>query len=506
MKPHIKLKTPHGTIAPTAEQLASQIAVLSRFGMGGFGGWLPNPDPILRKMGRQIDVYRELLRDPLVGGQVRRRKATVARLQWRLDGDDVLPSVRDTIQAALANHDLDRLIKDILNATLFGYQPLEIIWQRGNLWLPERIIAKPPEWFGFDDDAQLYFHQNGATAAQLPAYKFLCPTQEASYANPYGLGDLGLVFWAVTFKRAGLKFWAEFTQKYGSPWLIGKEPRSNTDADTNKLLDALEALLGNAVGTIPSDSSVEIHEASGKAASVDAYDKLIRYCRSEINIALLGQDQTTEANTNHASATAGLEVTDDIRDSDSRLVAAAINQLIDWICELNFGDVTRPKFVLYEAEEYGSTELAQRDYHLHQIGARFSNEYFARAYGFQDGDLLPTDRQPENADFAEHHHHEYSQAADIPQIMETAVSGSLKSNPPDVTRELIGSLKHGATDVTRELIGSLKHGATPETVLQQLADSYPDWDDTAMQNELARLIFLADVVGRLEAQAELAEG
>ena len=361
MKPHIKLKTPHGTIAPTTEQLSSQIAVLSRFGMSGFGGWLPNPDPILRKMGRQIDVYRELLRDPLVGGQVRRRKATVARLQWRLDGDDVPQNVRDTIQAALESHDLDRLIKDILNATLFGYQPLEIIWQRGSLWLPERIIAKPPEWFGFDDDAQLYFHQNGATAEPLPAYKFLCPTQEASYANPYGLGDLGLVFWAVTFKRAGLKFWAEFTQKYGSPWLIGKEPRSNTDADTNKLLDALEALVGNAVGTIPNDSSVEIHEASGKAASVDAYDKLIRYCRSEINIALLGQDQTTEANTNHASATAGLEITDDIRDSDSRLVAAAINQLIDWICELNFGDVARPKFVLYEAEEYGSTELAQRD-------------------------------------------------------------------------------------------------------------------------------------------------
>lgn len=494
MKPHIKLKTPHGTIAPTAAQLSSQIAVLARFGMGGFGGWLPNPDPILRKMGRQIDVYRELLRDPLVGGQVRRRKAAVARLQWRLDGDDVPPNVRDTIQAALAQHDLDRLIKDILNATLFGYQPIEIIWQRGSLWLPERIIAKPPEWFGFDDDAQLYFHQNGATAAPLPAYKFLCPTQEASYANPYGLGDLGLVFWAVTFKRAGLKFWAEFTQKYGSPWLIGKEPRSNTDTDTNKLLDALEALVGNAVGTIPNDSSVEIHEASGKAASVDAYDKLIRYCRSEINIALLGQDQTTEANTNHASATAGLEVTDDIRDSDSRLVAAAINQLIDWICELNFGDVARPKFVLYEAEEYGSTELAQRDYHLHQIGARFSNEYFARAYGFQDGDLLPTERQPENdlgsLNFAEpHSHHEHHEAANIPHIMETAVSGSLKANPPDVTHELIGSLKNGAT---------------PEAVLQQLAAAYPKLDHTALQDELARLIFLADVVGRLEAQAELA--
>ena len=491
MKPHIKLKTPHGTIAPTAAQLSSQIAVLARFGMGGFGGWLPNPDPILRKMGRQIDVYRELLRDPLVGGQVRRRKAAVARLQWRLDGDDVPQNVRDTIAAALADHDLDRLIKDILNATLFGYQPIEIIWQQGSLWLPERIIAKPPEWFGFDDDAQLYFHQNGASTEPLPAYKFLCPTQEASYANPYGLGDLGLVFWAVTFKRAGLKFWAEFTQKYGSPWLIGKEPRSNTDADTNKLLDALEALVGNAIGTIPNDSSVEIHEASGKAASVDAYDKLIRYCRSEINIALLGQDQTTEANTNHASATAGLEVTDDIRDSDSRIVMGAINQLIDWICELNFGDVARPKFVLYEAEAYGSTELSQRDLNLHQMGARFSNDYFARAYGLQDGDLLPTDRQPENADFAEpRSHNEYSPAIDVPQIMETAVAGSLKTHAPDVTSELLGSLKNGATH---------------EAVLQQLANAYPKLDHTAMQNELARLIFLANVVGRLEAQAELEE-
>ena len=108
----------------------------------------------------------------------------------------------------------------------------------------------------------------------------------------------------------------QFTEKYGAPWLIGKEPRSNTPQDTDKLLDALEALIGNSVGTIPNDSSVEIHEASGKASFIDAYDKLIRYCRSEISIALLGQDQTTEKDSTHASATAGLEVTDDIRDGD----------------------------------------------------------------------------------------------------------------------------------------------------------------------------------------------
>lgn len=477
MKPHIKLKTPNGIIAPTAEQMSSQIAVSAQFGMHGFNGWLPNPDPILRKMGRQQNVYRELLRDPLVGGQVRRRKAAVARLEWRLDGDDVADNVRNTIQAAFDNLDIFNLIKDMLNATLFGYQPIEIVWQRDKLWLPEKIIAKPQEWFGFNEDGAMYFIERGLHNEKLPEYKFLCPKQEASYDNPYGLGDLGLVFWAVTFKRAGLKFWAEFTQKYGSPWLIGKEPRSNTQSDTDKLLDALEALHGNAVGTIPNDSSVEIHEATGKAASVEAYDKLIRYCRSEINIALLGQDQTTEANTNHASASAGLEVTEDIRDSDSRIIEATFNQLIDWICELNFGDVVRPKFVLHETEEYGSTELSQRDLNLHQLGARFSNDYFKRAYGLRDDDLLLPETQPENVDFAEN---------DVYQTFENTVSGSLKA------------------DFASDLINNLQNGATPEIVLQQLAENYPQMNDDELQNELARLIFLADLVGRLEVQAELA--
>lgn len=485
MKPHIKLKIPNGNIMPTPEQMANQIAVSARFGLHGFNGWLPNPDPILRKMGRQIDVYRELLRDPLVGGQVRRRKASVARLEWRLDGDEVSPDVHETIQGVLNNLDVFHLIKDILNATLYGYQPIEIVWQQGSLWLPEKIIAKPQEWFGFNEQGEMYFIENGLHNNRLPEYKFLCPKQEASYDNPYGLGDLGLLFWAVTFKRAGLKFWAEFTQKYGSPWLIGKEPRSNTQSDTDKLLDALEALMGNAVGTIPNDSSVEIHEASGKASSVEAYDKLIRYCRSEINIALLGQDQTTEANTNHASATAGLEVTEDIRDSDSRIVEATFNQLIDWICELNFGDVERPKFVLHEAEEYGSTELAQRDTMLHQMGARFTSEYFKRAYGLQDEDLL-SDNAPnhdiDSLQFAEQH--------DASAVFDATVSSSLNA-------------KQGQ-DLTEQLIGSLKQGATPDKVLDLLAKNYPNMDDAAIQDELARLIFLADLVGRIEVQQELA--
>lgn len=43
-------------------------------GILGFTQWLPNPDVILKSLGRDISVYRELRAEPLVGSSIRRRK------------------------------------------------------------------------------------------------------------------------------------------------------------------------------------------------------------------------------------------------------------------------------------------------------------------------------------------------------------------------------------------------------------------------------------------------
>ena len=494
-KPHLKLKTGSGAVTFKPDDLAAHIAVSRRLGMGGFNGWLPNPDPILRKTGKRIAVYRELLRDPVVGGHVRRRKASVARLDWRLDGDDVADKVRATVDSLLVGFDTYALVKDILNATLFGYQPLEILWgKQGGLWLPEKVLAKPQEWFGFYDDGRLYFNSDGVATEPLPDYKFLCPTQEASYDNPYGMGDLSLVFWPATFKRGGLKFWAEFTEKYGGSWAIAKEPRSNTPADTEKLLDALEMLLSNAVASIPNDSSVEIMEPTGRASSVDAFDKLIRYCRSEIAIALLGQDQTTEKDTNHASATAGLEVTDDIRDSDSRLVETAFNQLIQWVVQLNFGDVPCPTFQLYETEETGTKARAERDHLLTQAGARLSNQYFLRAYGLEEGDLL----EPES-----------ETAKGTPASLLADFAENLPERPQDLADKLAVLMPGAAalnrqSDVIWQAVAERINGVADEdALLEALAAAYPHMNTDELEAALTQMLFVSSVLGRLHTESEL---
>ncbi|TNG92239.1 DUF935 family protein [Pasteurellaceae bacterium USgator11] len=353
------------------------------------GHYLPNPDPVLKKMGRDISAYREVLADSHVSGCVRRRKAAIKGLEWRISptGND---KVDDTLTALFAELPLSNIITQMLNATLFGYQALEVMWQNQNgIWLPTDIQGKPPEWFVFDEDNQLRLRtrEHYFDGVELTEKKFLLATQDASYENPYGQGDLSKCFWAATFKKGGFKFWLEFSEKYGSPWLVGKHPRQASDSEAQELLESLEAMLGTAVAAIPDDSSINILESASKGGSSQVFDDFLRYCKSEISVAILGQDQTTEADSNRASAVAGLEVLKDIRNDDARLVEACFNQLLAWICELNYHVENLPKFELYEQQSIDKLQ-AERDEILSRVGVQFTEQYLNRTYDFENGDII----------------------------------------------------------------------------------------------------------------------
>ena len=369
------------------------------------GHYLPNPDPVLKKMGRDISAYREVLSDSHVGGCVRRRKAAVKGLEWCITTtgnektDEILTALFDRLP-------LNQIITQILDAALFGYQVLEVIWAFENgVWLPIAVDGKPQEWFVFDADNQLKLRTKDAyfEGVPLPEKKFLLATQNATYTNPYGQGDLSMCFWAATFKKGGFKFWLDFTEKYGAPWLVGKHPRQAQSSDIDDLLDSMEKMLGTAVAAIPDDSSIDLKESSSKGASSQAFNDFLRYCKSEISVALLGQDQTTEADANRASATAGLIVTEDIRNDDAVMVEGVFNQLLAWICDLNFTVDTLPKFELYEQESIDILQV-ERDEKLSGLGVQFSEQYVKRIYNFEDGDItLAQTVSPEGktAEFAE---------------------------------------------------------------------------------------------------------
>lgn len=384
------------------EEIATRKRALNFYSLANI---LPDPDIVLKKQGKDIRIYKELLCDPHVFACTQSRKAGVLSLDWEINrGLDKDQNAED-VENLLKKLDIQKIMSDILDATQFGFQPLEIMWKRdksGHI-MPERVTAKPPEWFCFDDDNNLKFRtKENYYGEVVPAKKFLLAQNNPSYNNPYGERTLSRVFWNVTFKKGGLKFWVVFTEKYGMPHLIGKHPRGSTKEETNSLADMLEDMVQDAIAVIPDDSSIEIQEAS-KSSSAEIYEKLIDKMNTEISKAILGQTLTTEIGStgSYAASNTHMQVRQDIIDSDKKLVEGVINQLIQWIYEINFGNAEVPVFELYEPEDVDLT-LAQRDKILSDTGVKFTKEYFIKNYGLEEEDFdIREDIIPASPNFKE---------------------------------------------------------------------------------------------------------
>ena len=384
------------------EEIATRKRALNFYSLANI---LPDPDIVLKKQGKDIRIYKELLCDPHVFACTQSRKAGVLSLDWEINrGLDKDQNAED-VENLLKKLDIQKIMSDILDATQFGFQPLEIMWKKdksGHI-MPERVVAKPPEWFCFDDDNNLKFRtKENYYGEVVPAKKFLLAQNNPSYNNPYGERTLSRVFWNVTFKKGGLKFWVVFTEKYGMPHLIGKHPRGSTKEETNSLADMLEDMVQDAIAVIPDDSSIEIQEAS-KSSSAEIYEKLIDKMNTEISKAILGQTLTTEIGStgSYAASNTHMQVRQDIVDSDKKLVEGVINQLIQWIYEINFANAEVPVFELYEPEDVDLT-LAQRDKILSDTGVKFTKEYFIKNYGLEEEDFdIREDIIPASPNFKE---------------------------------------------------------------------------------------------------------
>ncbi|MCI1274350.1 MAG: DUF935 domain-containing protein [Clostridiaceae bacterium] len=372
------------------KEISEEIATRKRsINFYSLGTYLPDPDIVLRKQGKDVKVYKELLCDSHVFACVQSRKSGVMSLEWEIKNGDIKDETTEKLEELFKKLDIYKLINDILDATLFGFQPIEIIWGKvDNLVLPIDLKAKPSEWFCFDDENQLKFRtKEHYFGEELPPRKFLCPQSNPSYENPYGERTLSRVFWPVTFKKGGLKFWVIFTEKYGIPHLIGKHPRGATKEETDKLADLLEEMVQDAIAVIPDDSSVEIQEAN-KSSSAEIFEKLIDKMNAEISKAILGQTLTTEIGStgSYAASNTHFQVRQDIVDSDKKLVEKTVNQLIRWIYEINFSNQDVPVFEMYQEEDVDLT-LSQRDKTLSETGVKFSKEYFIKNYGLEDEDF-----------------------------------------------------------------------------------------------------------------------
>lgn len=442
---------------------------------------LPNPDEVLKKAGKNISVLRKIVNHYQVGTCIDSRKAGTKSSQFDLKENGCDKKHYQIYKEVFDNLDISHLIDDILDTPLYGFNPIEIMWEKmGNYILPVKLIAKPQEWFYFNSEGKFFFKdcfRNNKREINLDGFKFLVPRNKASYTNPYGQAILSRCFWMVVFINGGMEFWVKFCEKYGMPFMFGKYDRNMTKLEKDGLLEGLCNMIADAVGVIPNDGTVDVINP-GTGANSDIYERLVVKCENNIAKSILGQTLTTDigANGSYAASQTHACVRADIVNSDKGLVENTINRLIKFINEINFEDDVIPVFEFEKVENLGLQKV-ERDNKVKNLGVKFSKDYILKTYGYKQEDVTMIEEN-DNSDFED----VQDKFADFDYF------------------DGFENTKNIISPQLNEIISFFEKSKDAEGALNKLEDLYPNLNNDELEQMLTKIIFIAELKGRTDAR------
>lgn len=472
-------------------------------------GVLRTNDPLLLERGNAgsaFELYRDLERDGKVFSGLQKRKLAVIGKPWQVEPiEDSAQARKDAeiVTEMLKHINFDTLCGELLDALLVGFVPTEIVWTyRDNLYAPERVLMRAQRRFVYvqtDENAAPALHlltkSNMLTGEAVPDAKFMVHSVRRRDDNPYGTG-LGLqLYWPVFFKRKGILSWNKLNDRFGSPTPWGKYPKGAGQKEKGTLFDALKAMSNDGVIMTPEGMAIELLE-SKLTGSISTQQTLCEYMDDWIMEVILGQSPRGKGGGALAAASNERE---DVRvalsQADSDLLSETINStLLKWFCEFNGLKPCRVYRVIKQDEDLKAA--SESDKNVAGMGFKMSLDGVRAKYG-EYWEVAPSPPPPPKqetvgaptipASFAE-------VASGMSFADQSAFDLALKSLPDDL---LQGQMQTMLAPV-RELL--VKADQNPQELLGWLAEKFPQADEVSLQSYLTRLIFAAQVWGRLNGQ------
>ncbi|EDT3088970.1 DUF935 family protein [Salmonella enterica subsp. enterica serovar Newport] len=167
---------------------------------------------------------------------------------------------------------------------------------------------------------------------------------------------------------------------------------------------------------------------------------------------------------------------------------------MQWAAELNFGDVPVPVWNLWEQESIDDTQ-AKRDQTLSQTRGFFTEQYYQREYGLQPGDINPQAMMLPSSSWGQ------MPLTGQPSLGFAEAAARADSDVRDKLDEALSSVSDTLMndDVMAPLLApvfeAIRNGATPTDLMGQLASIYPQMNGDELVERLAKVRFLAKVLG-----------
>lgn len=366
---------------------------------------LPDPDEIFRAGGLGYVDYYSLERDSHATSCIEQRtsqtlshKITVepGELAQLSGGSQSELAVKATRRMILlwGQEGVYNFLLQLMYAKFMGMQPFELNWfvdgETGwNLpMIPQDLLQ---EWFVYTPDGDLrVLPTDFATEAKpVPPFKVLMARNQATLRNPYGKKLLSPCYWPITFKRGGMRFFAEYAERFGMPMLqvtgAGKD-----DAAMMKFVKKLQLMMRRGIIMSNGNFKVENLDMDSKYQTTHLYDSFMDAMDKETSKALLGQTLTTDEGGSRAQGDIHKQILEMLWKTDAQFCSAQLGKLFQLVTYVNTRSMdSAPQALVGEAL---GIERIERDNMLRDFqGIEFSDEYLARNYSLKRGDFKRVD-------------------------------------------------------------------------------------------------------------------
>ncbi|HBG06317.1 MAG: hypothetical protein A2075_12165 [Geobacteraceae bacterium GWC2_58_44] len=495
----------------------NEIAVAGDMDMfQGFLNIIENPDKVLNlECGGDITVYDDIGRDPRISSNLGTRARAVVGKEWLVvpfSQEAIDIKVADYVQKVFLDFPFDRARRPVLRGgSLKGFAVSEIMWDHseGDTFIYD-MRYRHQRRFHYDKEGQLFLktmeHPMGMNVTirdGLPLKKFQSVTFGDEAETPYGCGLGRELYWPWWFKKNGIRLWLMFCDKFAAPTVKGEYDPGATPEDQAKLLSAAHAVHSNSAVIYPKGMSLGLIEAA-RSGAITTYRELTEFMNEESTICILGQTATTTGTAGKmGNEDAQENVKDDIIKADADALCEHYNAregVIRWLVDYQFpGHGRYPKIWIDCERGEDKKTLAERDDKLSSAMARSNKRlttgYFVRVHGLEEDDIeeIPKENTPP------------APKAPEPGTVSFADPAGSETFPDQVVVDaLLGlvtpeTLQKQMGPILAPIITALQKSGNTEEAMQGIVDAYPDMDGTALEKLLTNLIFISEIMGRLDA-------
>ncbi len=448
-------------------------------------------------------------RDLHYAGTLGIRKRQVAGLEISVDAaaDDAKSvAAADLVRAAIARDGFEDELIDILDAIGKGFSCTEIIWETSSgQWRPKRLAWRDPRWFTFDQvdgETPLLKGESGRPEPLNP-FGWIRHIAKAKSGLPIRGGLARAVAWTFLFKSFTGKDWAIFCEAYGQPLRLGKWSEGATEADKEKLLEAVASIGTDYAAIVPTSMSVEFVKAE-VSGSHELYEKRSDWLDRQVSKVVLGQTGTTDAIAGgHAVGKIHDQVREDIEKADARQLAASLNRdFVRPLVDFEFGpQKAYPKIKIGRPDEVDVEKLVKNVTQLVPLGLRVGMSTMRDKIGIPDPGadeevlVAPRNSAPVQA------------AAPTPAepIEKPALAARPQLQNQDAidvaTDDILSDWEPLVSPLIAGLSQKIAAATSVEEVRALLEEQFAGMDVSALQDMLARAAFAARISG--EAGEEL---